>query len=126
MMRRFHEAKQSGASEVVVWGTGTPMRELINCDDLANACVFLMQNYDAGGLVNAGSSSEVSIRSLAYMLSEVTGFSGAVRFDVNRPDGTPRKIMDNRILHGLGWKPQVSLENGLRQMYEWWLSKGAP
>lgn len=122
MMRRFHEAKVVGASEVVVWGTGTPMRELIDADDLADACVFLMNNHGDGGMVNAGSDEEVSIRELVELMKQTTGFEGDVVFDVMRPDGTPRKIMDNRHLRDMGWTPSVSLADGLRKMYDAYLS----
>lgn len=117
MMRRFHEARERGAPEVVVWGTGTPMRELIDADDLAAACVFLMEGHAAGGMVNAGSGQEVSIRELAEKLKAVTGYPGEIVFDATRPDGTPRKIMDSSRLREMGWRPQVSLDEGLRKMY---------
>jgi GDP-L-fucose synthase len=120
MMRRFHEAKVAGAPEVVVWGTGTPMRELIDADDLADACVFLMRNLEGGGMVNAGSSIEISIKDLAFLMAEVTGYEGRVSFDINRPDGTPRKIMDNTRLYALGWRPKYSITEGIRKMYAWW------
>lgn len=122
MMRRFHEAKEAGATEVVVWGTGTPMRELVDADDLADACVFLMRNHTGGGMVNAGSSQEVSIGDLAHLMAEVTGYTGSVRFDTDRPDGTPRKIMDNRVLENMGWTPSLTLRQGLEKMYAWFLS----
>ena len=126
MMRRFHEAKASGAPEVLVWGTGTPMRELIDADDLADACVFLMQHHDGGGLVNAGSSEEISIGDLARLMAEVTGYDGKVAFDSTRPDGTPRKIMDNTQLHALGWRPRTSIRDGMHKLYAWWQANGAP
>jgi len=120
MMRRFHEAKVSKAAEVVVWGDGTPMRELIFADDLADACVFLMLNHTAGGMVNAGSSEEVSIKRLAETIAEITGYQGTVVFDKTRPNGTPRKIMDNSRLNNLGWQPQTTIKSGLAKMYQWW------
>lgn len=122
MMRRFHEAKQSGASEVVVWGSGRPSRELVFADDLADACVFLMRNFCDGGMINAGSSEEVTIAELAEHMAHVTGFNGRVVFDSNRPDGTPRKVMNNDRLHALGWRPRTELRDGLTRMYSWWLS----
>ena len=125
MMRRFHEARLSGAPEVVVWGTGSPQRELVDADDLADACVFLMRNWTEGGMVNAGSSQEVSIRELSELMAEVTGYRGRIVFDTTRPDGTPRKIMDNSRLHALGWRPKTSIPDGLRKMYAWWLASGA-
>jgi GDP-L-fucose synthase len=121
MMRRFHEAKETGASEVVVWGTGRPMRELIDADDLADACVFLMLNHTSGGMVNAGSSEEISIKALAHLMAEVTGYTGSVIFDIARPDGTPRKIMDNTRLHDLGWQSKTSIRDGMQKLYAWWL-----
>lgn len=125
MMRRFHEAKQNGSSGVVVWGTGAPLRELVYADDLADACVFLMNHYDRGGLVNAGSDQEISVRELAEVLRDVVGFDGDVVFDTNRPDGTPRKIMDNATLRSMGWTPKVEIADGLARMYEWFLANAA-
>lgn len=122
MMRRFHEAARDGAPEVVVRGTGSVLRELVDADDLASACVFLMNEYSDGGMVNAGSDQEVSIRELAELLKRVTGYRGEIVFDAERPEGTPRKIMDNTRLRALGWRPQVTLEEGLRKMYEAYLT----
>lgn len=121
MMRRFHEAVRDDAPEVVVWGTGTVLRELVDADDLASACVFLMTHHSGGGMINAGSDQEVSIRDLAEMMKAVTGYRGDVVFDATRPEGTPRKIMDNSRLRALGWRPRVSLEDGLRKMYQAYL-----
>jgi GDP-L-fucose synthase len=126
MMRRFHEAASTGADEVVVWGTGTPMRELVDADDLADACVFLMKEYSGGGLVNAGSDQEISIRDLAQLLQRITGFSGRVTFDATRPDGTPRKIMDNTLIRSLGWQARIDIETGLHKMYRWYVENAAP
>jgi GDP-L-fucose synthase len=125
MMRRFHEAKVSGAPEVVVWGTGSPMRELIDADDLADACVFLMRHYEEGGMINVGSGEEISIRDLALLMREVTGYEGQVSFDASKPDGTPRKIMDNNQVAALGWTPRTTIEAGLRKMYAWFLARMA-
>jgi GDP-L-fucose synthase len=121
MLRRFHEAKLAGTDEVVVWGTGSPLRELIDADDLADACVFLLRCYDGGGMINVGSSEEISIRDLAFLIKSIVGFEGRVEFDTSRPDGTPRKIMDNTRLMALGWRPTVSIEAGLKKMYAWFL-----
>ena len=115
MLRRFHEAKLAGADEVVVWGTGSPLRELIDADDLADACVLLLRCYDGGGMINVGSGEEVSIRDLALLIKSIVGFEGRVEFDASRPDGTPRKIMDNTRLMALGWRPTVSIEAGLKR-----------
>ncbi len=123
MMRRFHEAKLSGADQVVVWGSGTPLRELVYADDLADACVFLMNTYTDGGMINAGSDQEISIAELAMVMKEVVGYDGQVSFDTNRPDGTPRKIMDNTKLTALGWRPKVQIVDGLARMYSWFLDE---
>lgn len=124
LMRRFHEAKQVNAPEVLAWGTGSPLRELIDCDDLADACVFLMRNHTGGGMVNAGSSQEISIKALTEMMAEVTGYQGAIRWDATKPDGTPRKIMDNATLHGMGWQPGTDIRSGLEKMYAWFQQTG--
>lgn len=125
MMRRFHEAKVSGAEQVTVWGTGSPMRELIDADDLADACVFLLRSYDGGDMVNTGSGQEISIRDLALLMKSVVDFDGAVHFDASRPDGTPRKLMDNSKLSALGWRPSLTIEAGLAKMYRWFVESGA-
>jgi GDP-L-fucose synthase len=119
MMSRFHKAKLAGADQVVVWGSGSALRELIDTDDLADACVFLLSNYQGGGMVNVGSGEEISIRNLALLMKTVTGFNGDVVFDTSRPDGTPRKIMDNTKLHSMGWRPSLSIEDGITKMYSW-------
>jgi GDP-L-fucose synthase len=119
LMRRFHEAKLSNRSEVVVWGTGSPLRELIDADDLADACVLLLRDYDGGGIINVGSGQEISIRELALLTKSVVGFEGEVTFDSTRPDGTPRKVMDHSKLRALGWRPTLTIEAGLKKMYVW-------
>ena len=125
MMRGFHQAKMSGHSKVVVWGTGSPLRELIDADDLADACVFLLARYDDGGRINVGSGQEISIRDLALLMRSVVQFEGEVELDSSRPDGTPRKIMDNSKLTALGWSPALSIEAGLKKMYRWFLQAKA-
>lgn len=120
MMRRMHEARLAGAPSVVVWGTGRPQRELVFADDLGDACVHLMQYWDRGGLINAGSSEEVSVAELARLIADVVGFEGAIEFDHGKPDGTPRKIMDNRLLTETGFKTATALRSGLERMYAWW------
>jgi GDP-L-fucose synthase len=125
MMRRFHEAKVSGADHVTVWGTGSPLRELIDADDLADACVFLLRSYDGGDMVNTGSGQEISIRDLALLMKSVVEFDGDVHFDASRPDGTPRKLMDNSKLSALGWRPSLTIEAGLAKMYSWFIESGA-
>ena len=119
MMRRFHEAKLAGDDKVVVWGTGSPLRELIDADDLADACVFLLEGYGDGGMINVGSGEEITIRNLALLMKAVVGFDGSVEFDATRPDGTPRKVMDNSKITALGWRPKTTIECGLRKMYAW-------
>ncbi len=125
LMRRFHEAREAGLDEVVAWGTGSPLRELIFADDLADACVFLMNSYEEGGMINAGSDQEVSIRELTELIAETVGFQGKISWDASKPDGTPRKIMDNSRLRALGWKPKTTLREGLAQMYAWFLENVA-
>ena len=125
LMRRFHEAKLSNLSEVGVWGTGSPLRELIDADDLADACFFLLRDYNDGGIINVGSGQEISIRDLALLTKSVVGFEGEVTFDLTRPDGTPRKIMDSSKLRALGWRPTVTIEAGLKKMYAWMVESQA-
>lgn len=122
MMRRFHEAKVANDPSVVVWGTGSPLRELIFADDLANACVHLMKTYTHGGMINVGSGDEVSVADLAEKIRSVIGFDGRLEFDTSKPDGTPRKLMDNSILQATGWRAQTGLPDGLDQMYRWYLT----
>lgn len=124
LMRRFHEAKLAGSSEVTAWGTGSPMRELVDADDLADACLFLMEHYTEGGLINAGSSQEISIKDLTEMMAEITGYRGRIVWDRSKPDGTPRKIMENSRLHALGWRPKTSIRAGLEKMYAWFQETG--
>jgi GDP-L-fucose synthase len=125
LMRRFHAAKLAGAREVVAWGTGRPLRELMDADDLADAILLLMDRYRDGGLINAGSGEEVSIRELAEAVAEATGFAGKIAWNAARPDGTPRKLMDSGRLAALGWRPSVPLGEGLRKMYAWFLETPA-
>lgn len=124
LMRRFHEAKLAGAAKVMAWGTGAPLRELVDADDLGRACVFIMNTYEDGGLINAGSSQEISIKDLTELMAKVVGYKGRIVWDTSKPDGTPRKIMDNSRLHALGWKPSTSIPDGLEKMYAWYCSAG--
>lgn len=124
LMRRFDEARQAGAPEVTAWGDGSPLRELVDADDLGDACVFLMQSYTEGGMINAGSSEEISIRDLTAMIAEITGYEGHIVWDTTKPNGTPRKIMDNSRLHALGWRPKSSIRAGLEKMYDWYRRTG--
>ncbi|MGA3120292.1 MAG: GDP-L-fucose synthase [Polyangiaceae bacterium] len=119
MIRRFHEAKQSGAPEVVIWGTGTPRREFMHVDDLADACLFVMREYDDPRILNAGVGEDVTIRDLAELVKDVVGFSGALRFDTTKPDGTPRKLLDVSRLHALGWRAKIPLRRGIAETYAW-------
>jgi GDP-L-fucose synthase len=122
LMRRFVEAKEQNAPEVVAWGTGAPMREFIDADDLASACVLLMKSYDEGGMINIGSSEEISIRELTSLIADIVGYRGTIVWDDGKPDGTPRKIMDNSRLFAMGWRPRETIASGLRKMYEWYIS----
>jgi GDP-L-fucose synthase len=119
LIRKFHAAKAAGKTEVVVWGTGTPMREFLYVDDLADAVVFLMDRYDGSEPINCGAGSDVSIRQLAETVGRVAGFEGKLVFDTSKPDGTPRKLMDSSRLAGLGWRPKTGLEEGIREVYRW-------
>ncbi|KAJ8767295.1 hypothetical protein K2173_017339 [Erythroxylum novogranatense] len=121
LMRRFHEAKMAAAKEVVVWGTGSPLREFMHVDDLADAVVFLMESYSDLEHLNVGSGKEVSIKELAELVKEVVGFEGELVWDSSKPDGTPRKLMDSSKLLGLGWRPKISLKDGLVNTYKWYL-----
>lgn len=118
MIRKFHEAKLSGQESVTIWGTGTPRREFLHSDDLADACLFLMERYDEPGFVNIGVGTDISILELAQLVAKITGFSGSIQHDLSKPDGTPRKLMDVSKLRGLGWTASISLEDGIRDVYE--------
>ncbi|CAL1395087.1 unnamed protein product [Linum trigynum] len=120
LMRRFHEAKVNGDKEVVVWGTGSPLREFLHVDDLADAVVFMMEEYSGLEHLNVGSGKEVTIKELAELVKEVVGFEGELVWDSSKPDGTPRKLMDSSKLLGMGWKPKVSLREGLVDTYKWY------
>lgn len=117
LIRRFHEAKASGAAEVVCWGSGSPLREFLYADDLAEACLFLMENYSGEPFLNVGSGQEITIRELSEMVAHSIGFTGKVRWDASKPDGTPRKLMDSSRLRALGWNPRTGLEDGIRMAY---------
>jgi len=118
LIRKFHEAKISGAREVVCWGTGSPYREFLYADDLAEACLFLMDRYSEEQFINVGSGTEISVKDLAEMVGTIIGFHGSITWDTSKPDGTPRKLMDSSRIFALGWKPRVSLEEGIRLAYE--------
>jgi GDP-L-fucose synthase len=122
LMRRFHEARLRGDPEVVIWGTGTPRREFLHCDDLADAVVQLMHTYDGAEVVNVGCGEDVTIRELAELIARVVGYEGRLAFDPSKPDGTPRKLLDVGRLTALGWRPRIALEDGIRGTYQWFLA----
>lgn len=121
LIRKVHEAKECGAKEVSVWGSGTPRREFLHVDDLADACFFLLENYSSPEIVNIGCGEDVSIKELAETVCEVLGFQGSLVFDASKPDGTPRKLMNVRRLLALGWKPRIGLKEGIRDAFDWFL-----
>jgi len=121
LIRKVHEAKRDGAKEVAVWGSGKPRREFLHVDDLADACFFLLENYNSLEIVNIGCGEDVSIRELAETVCEVIGFEGSLAFDTSKPDGTPRKLMHVGRLLALGWKPRIGLKDGIRDAYDWFL-----
>ncbi len=118
MIRKFHEAKATGKTEVVLWGTGSPMREFLYADDLAAACMYLMENYNEAELVNVGTGVDVTIKELAETVQEIVGFEGDLIWDTSKPDGTPRKLMDVSKLHAVGWKHTIELKEGIKLAYE--------
>ena len=121
LIRKFHEAKAANAPEVVMWGTGTPLREFLHVDDMADAAVFLMQNYSEEQFVNVGSGEDLSIRDLAELVADVVGYSGRIVNDASKPDGTPRKLMDVSRLRGMGWAPRIGLREGIEGVYRWYV-----
>ena len=118
LLRKFIVAKNNGESTVIIWGTGTPKREFLHVDDLASACLYLMENHNEGGLVNLGVSEDISIIDLACLIKQIVGFEGEIKTDSSKPDGTPRKLMDVNKLTRLGWKANISLEEGIKKLYE--------
>lgn len=124
LIRKFHEAKVNNEPDVVVWGTGKPLREFMHVDDMADACVYLMENCDysdIGEFVNIGVGEDISIKELVELIKEIVGFEGEIRHDTSKPDGTPRKLMDVSRLNGLGWKAGISLKDGIKETYEWYI-----
>ncbi|HDR7631639.1 TPA: GDP-L-fucose synthase [Bacillus mycoides] len=121
LIRKFHEAKENNAEFVEVWGTGTPLREFLYSDDLADACVYLMNNYEGNEIVNIGVGEDLSIKELAEKVKATIGFTGELRFDTSKPDGTPRKLVDVTKINALGWKATTSLDEGLKKAYDWFL-----
>lgn len=118
MLRKFHEAKERGDASVTLWGTGSPRREFLHADDLADACFFLMQQYEAGEPVNIGVGDDITIKELAGLIQRITGFTGTINWDTSKPDGTPRKLMDVSRLTKAGWKARTTLEDGIKQVYK--------
>jgi GDP-L-fucose synthase len=125
LLRKAHEAKISGANELVVWGSGKPRRELLHVDDLAVACCFLLQNYDSPEIINIGWGDDISIRELAELICEIVGFTGQLTWDASKPDGTPRKLLDVSKLRNLGWQPSITLRDGIASTYQWFLKNCA-
>lgn len=125
MLRKFHDAKESGGPEVVLWGTGSPRREFLFVEDLADACLFVMRHYDDEQFLNVGTGEDLSIRELAELVADVTGFSGRIIWDATMPDGTPRKLLDVSRLQALGWKAKTRLPDGIRISYAWFLEHRA-
>ncbi len=119
LIRKFHEAKEAGKKEIALWGTGKPKREFLHVADLADACVFLMQNYDSPEIVNIGTGEDISIKELAEKIQKLIGFNGEIAWDSTKPDGTPRKLLDVTRLHVLGWKHQIELDDGLKMTIDW-------
>lgn len=121
LIRKFHEAKSEGRSSVQIWGTGTPLREFMYVDDLADACTYLMEHYNDKQFVNIGTGEEVTVKELALLVKEVVGFNGNIEFDTSKPDGTPRKLMDSALIHSFGWNHKMSLQEGLHKAYTFFL-----
>lgn len=127
LIRKFHEAKINQQPEVILWGTGTPRREFLHVDDLADACVFLMQHYQANEIINIGTGEDLTIRELAELIKEIVGYQGEITFDPAKPDGTPRKLLDISKLKNLGWQPEIPLRQGILATYQWYLANsGCP
>ena len=122
LVRKFHEAKENGEGNVQVWGTGSPRREFLHVDDLADACVYLMRNYDSAEIINIGWGKDISIAELAEIVREIVGFEGDIEFDRSKPDGTPRKLLDTSRLTDLGWRPSIPLKQGIVDTYHWYRS----
>jgi GDP-L-fucose synthase len=121
LIRKFHEAKTEDKAEVVVWGTGAAMREFMHVDDMAAAALFLMENYDMENIINVGTGKDISIRELAEVIKEITGYEGKIVFDSSKPDGTPRKLLDISKIEGIGWLPRIGLREGLESTYKWFV-----
>ena len=118
LLRKMIVAKRTGDAKVEIWGSGTPMREFLHVDDLAEACLFLMQHYNEPGHINVGTGSDVTIAELAQLIKEVTGFAGDLVFNADKPDGTPRKLMDSSKIHALGWRAKTNLRSGIEKVFK--------
>jgi GDP-L-fucose synthase len=123
LIRKVHEAKATGAREVVVWGTGKPRREFLHVDDLADAVCFLLERYESPEIINVGVGEDVSIAELAELVRDIVGFTGTIAYDSTKPDGTPRKLLDVSKIHALGWKATIALADGIRSTYRWYLAE---
>ncbi len=121
LLKKFHDARTTGAAEITIWGTGSPLREFIYADDLADAFLFLLKNYGGSEIINIGTNQEISIKELAFLIKDIVGFKGPIRFDSSKPDGAPRKTLDKTRLFGLGWRPEITLAEGLEMTYRWFL-----
>jgi GDP-L-fucose synthase len=124
LIRKAHEAKERGEDKLVVWGSGTPRREFLHVNDLADACLFLLERYDSPEIINIGCGEDVTIRELVEMVCQVVGFKGNLVFDTTKPDGTPRKLLDVSFLFGMGWRPKIGLRDGIRDAYQWFIDSG--
>jgi GDP-L-fucose synthase len=125
LIHRFHNAKVNNLAEVAIWGDGTPLREFLHVEDLASACLMLLNEYDGPVAINVGSGQETSILDLAQSIAKVVGFDGAIKFDQTKPNGTPRKLLDTHFLNNLGWNAQIGLKDGLASTYDWFLNNNA-
>lgn len=123
LLRKFHEAKRGNKDKVIIWGSGKPRREFMHVDDLADACVFLMQNYAQEKIINVGAGKDIAISELANLIKAISGFHGSLEFDTSKPDGTPRKLLDVARLNELGWKASIGLEQGIKDTYEWYVKQ---
>jgi len=121
LIRKFHEAKENGQEKVTLWGSGSPKREFLYVDDLANACLFLMNNYNENQAINVGTGQDISIKELAEMVKKITEYEGKIEWDTSKPDGTPKKLLDVSRLHELGWEHEINLKKGIEKTYNWFL-----
>ncbi|MCK4744654.1 GDP-L-fucose synthase [Candidatus Parcubacteria bacterium] len=126
LIKKFHEAKEKNKKEVVLWGTGSPKREFLHVDDLADACVFLMNNYNNSNIINIGTGKDISIKELAELIKKIVEFNGNIKWDTSNPDGTPRKLLNVSCLRNLGWKHKIKLKQGIKNTYEWYIDSRNP